>query len=242
MTIEAASNGKLDINQVIQRTVEVLRQTWRRLVQPAGLLLFLPSAILGFVAPRGSVFTLESGVRAGGWSLLALLALIPYAAFSGGLLRLALAELTAQPITVGEAMATGRDRLWALLGLYILMGLAVAAGLCLLIVPGVLLALAWSAAPAVLIEERRDILACFSRSADLTRGTRLHIFGAGLIFAVFEILASLVVEFAAAPFPQFVGDVVLRPLCSTVLGVVGVVLMAAIYNDLRGLEADRTAA
>jgi hypothetical protein len=241
MTIEAAPAGKLDINRVVQRTVEVLRLEWRRLLRPAALMIFLPMVVLGALQPPDHAFTLAAAPRIGGWGLLSLLALIPYALFSGGLLRLALAEMAAEPITLDGAMAVGRERLWPLLGLYLLMGLGVTIGFCLLVVPGVLLALAWSAAPPVLIEERRPIVACLGRSAELTRGTRLHIFGVGLIFAVFEILASLAVELLAAPFPHIVGAVLLWPLCSTVLAVVSLVLLAAIYNELKGLEADRQA-
>ena len=46
---------------------------------------------------------------------------------------------------------------------------------------GILLALAWSMAPPVLIEERRPLGACFGRSAELTRGSRLYIFGLALM-------------------------------------------------------------
>jgi uncharacterized membrane protein len=171
--------------------------------------------------------------------LLGLVALIPYAVFSGGVIRLALAELTAEPVTVARAMAVGRERMWALLGLYLLMALGVGLGLILLIVPGVLLALAWSVAAPVLIEERRPVMACFGRSAELTRGSRLYIFGVGLTFLVFEILASLAVEVLSMPFPRVVAQALLWPLASTTLAVVGLVLTAAIYNELRGLAADR---
>ena len=140
-------------------------------------------------------------------------------------------------------MTSGRRRLWPLLGINILTALGVALGLVLLIVPGVLLALAWCVAAAVVAEEQAlPAMESFRRSAELTRGSRLNIFGLGLAFLVAEILASLALTIVSLPFPHGFARALLWPLLSAATSVVGGVLMATVYNELRWLQEDRAAA
>lgn len=241
MSLGAVDAAKLDIGRVIQRTIEVLRRLWRSLLQPALLLLYLPGVIVGALSPHGArPFEMTPPFHPA-WPLLSLLALIPYAAFQGGLIRLVLADLNAEAVSTGEAMSVGRERLWPLLGLYILMGLGIGLLTILLIVPGVIAALAWCVAPAVLIEERRPVLECFGRSAELTRGLRLNIFGVALTFLVFEIIASLALGLVSLPLPRVFALALVWPLYSTVVGVVAGVIVAVIYNELRWLAEDRAA-
>ena len=241
MSLGTVDAAKLDINRVIQRTIEVLRRLWRSLLQPALLLLYLPGVIVGALSPHDvRPFEMTPPFHSA-WPLLGLLALIPYAVFQGGLIRLALADLNAEAVSAGEAMRVGRERLWPLFGLYILIGLGVGLLAILLIVPGVIAALAWCVAPAVLVEERRPVLECFGRSAELTRGSRLNIFGVGLTFLVFEIIASLAVGLVSLPFPGLFAHALVWPLYSAAVGVVGGVLVAVIYNELRWLAEDRAA-
>jgi len=156
MTVGAtADTDKLDINRVIQNTIDVLRRRWRSLVRPAFLLLYLPAVVLGLLdstpGPLRAVL-----------SILSLVALIPYTLFLAGLIRLALADLNAEPTSVQEAMTSGRRRLWPLLGINILTALGVALGLVLLIVPGMAAAQQFQAAPAdqTLADVNRKSIGC----------------------------------------------------------------------------------
>lgn len=62
--------------------------------------------------------------------------------------------------------------------------IAVAIGVLLLIVPGVLIAMAWFVATPVIVAEGVPAPSCFTRSGDLTRGHRWPIFGLQLIFTI----------------------------------------------------------
>lgn len=231
MSIAAATPDKLDINRVIRRTIEVLQRNWRSLLRPALLYLYLPGVVVGALQPDAAPFATHPAAP-----LLSLLLLIPYAAFEGGLIRLTIADLRAEAISTDEAMAVGRRRLWPLLGLYLLTGLAVGLGFLLLIVPGVILALAWSVVGPVLIEENRPVMETFGRSAELTRGTRLNIFGVFLTLLVFEVIASLVTILISAPFPGLIGGALLWPAYSAVVTAVAGVLVPVIYDELRTLK------
>jgi hypothetical protein len=228
MSIAAATPDKLAIDRVIHRTIQVLQRNWRSLMRPALLYLYLPGLVVGLV--RG-----PSGAPAVA-SLLSLLMLIPYTLFQGGLIRLTIADLRAEAISTDEAMAVGRRRLWPLFGLYLLTGLGVALGCLLLVVPGVLLALAWCVVGPVLIEEDRRVLQTFGRSAELTRGSRLNIFGVMLTLLVFEVIGVVALVLVAAPFPGLFGVVLLSPAYSALVTTVTGVVAPVIYDELRNLK------
>ncbi|HEX8225506.1 MAG TPA: hypothetical protein VF605_16960 [Allosphingosinicella sp.] len=71
-----------------------------------------------------------------------------------------------------------RRRLWALLGLNLLSGIAILFGLILLVLPGVYLLVRWSAAVPALIAEDSDISASFGLSAEAVAGRFWHVFAA----------------------------------------------------------------
>ncbi|CAN7549636.1 hypothetical protein LJR225_004008 [Phenylobacterium sp. LjRoot225] len=241
MTIVDAAQAKLDINRVIRRTLEVLQRNWRSLLRPALLFLYLPGIVVGALEPHRGPFGQGLGIHPA-LPLVALLALIPYTLFHGGLIRLTVADLRAEAISTEEAMAVGRRRLWPLLGLSLLAGLGVALGLVLLIVPGVMLATAWSVAGPTLIEERRPVMETFGRSAELTRGSRLNIFGVGLILVVVQLVGSLAVSVVSAPFPALLSGALIWPLWSSAISIAAVAASAVIYDELSSLKTDRAEA
>lgn len=220
--------AKLDIARVLRNTLEMLQRNWRALLRPALLYLYLPGVVVGALqATRG----------AEAWAALAsFLSVIPYVILQGGLFRLTLADLRAEPLSTEEALAEGRRRGAALLGLSLLLGLAVFAGLLLLIVPGVLLALAWSVAGPALIGEDRKVMECFGRSAELTRGSRVNILLALLVLLVVDVLAAIPFAVVSAPFPFLVASALIWPAYSAVLMAVSSVAAATIYLELRGLK------
>lgn len=237
MSLAAVDQQKLEINRVVGRTVEVLQRNWRSLVRPALLYLYLPGVLVGALDPQRGPFGYTSGAHAAA-PLISLLALIPYTIIFGGLIRLAVADLRAEAISTDEAMAVGRARLWPLLGLSLLTGLGIGLGMLLLIVPGVMLATAWAVNGAVLIEERRPVMETFRRSAELTRGSRLNIFGVGLLFLVLHLVGAMAAALVSAPFPRLIGSALVWPIPTAVIGVVGAVVVAVIYEELRNLKAE----
>lgn len=235
MSVAADVRPKLDINRVVRRSVEVLQRNWRSLVRPALLYLYLPGVVVGLVRPHPSPFALtHMGPPLA--PVLSLLALIPYALFQAGLIRLTVADLHAEPLSTDEAMQLGRGRMWPLYGLDLLAGLAIGVGMILFIVPGVYAALAWAVVAPVLVEERRRVLETFGRSAELTRGSRLNILGVGLLVLAAELIASIALALISAPLPALFADALLWPLLSTATAVVVVVVLAVIYDELRTLH------
>jgi hypothetical protein len=76
---------------------------------------------------------------------------------------------------------SGRRRIWALLGLNVLSGLAIVVGLVFLIVPGVYLMVRWSAAVPALIAEDADVTVAMDRSVEAVQGRYWQVLAALLV-------------------------------------------------------------
>jgi hypothetical protein len=83
----------------------------------------------------------------------------------------------------------------------------------------------------------------FGRSADLTRGNRLRIFGLACIFFVASILVGIVVSivggilrFATAGLFLYVQAAILSPIISSLVAALGATLSAVLYVELRRIR------
>ena len=141
-----------------------------------------------------------------------------------------------------SAMLQGRGRLpnsdtriWAYLGLTLLSGLGTAFGILLLIIPGIILLVRWSAAPAFLLSARRGILESLGDSWEATRGSGWAIFLAALILLIgFAILAGIFVGFS-----EFSGLTTVSTILASFVDVAGsafslaftVAVFCLVYDD-----------
>ncbi len=150
-------------------------------------LVLLPFQILNvFLHPTG--FALTPGYL-GIALLIGLLALATSAASQGATL-IAVSEIyLGRPATISASLAKIKGRIVGLAILTFVMGIGIAIGLVLLIVPGVILALMWALAVPVAVLEEEPIGAALSRSTELTRGSRWRIL---LIFVLFVIVTWIV--------------------------------------------------
>ena len=109
------------------------------------------------------------------------------------LVRATAADADGRRADLGECLGGAARFILPLIGLYVLMYLGMVAGMLLLIVPGVILALMWSAAGPALIVERIGVIAAFGRSRALTKGHRWAIFGLWLLVgALFWMVMAVV--------------------------------------------------
>lgn len=147
-------------------------------------------------------------------------------------------QLRGQHAGIGPSLGMGLKRLFPVLGVGIVVGLAVIAGMIALIVPGIIIyCMLYVAVPASVIE-RPGIGGALKRSQELTSGYKVQIFGIILIlfligFVVDYVLKSSMVKPETMTLSDLktyfwvsVGiDIVLASLGSAINGVV--------YHDLR---------
>lgn len=125
-----------------------------------------------------------------------------------------------------------RRRLWALLGLNLLSGIAILVGLLILILPGLYLLVRWSAAAPALISEEADVTDSLDRSAEAVKGRFWHVLAAILIVwtpAAAGMLASVLV----AESEPLIASLVLNLSLNLCL-IAGWHLAVAIYAGRQG--------
>lgn len=247
---------RFDIGRVISQTVAVLGRNLVTFSVLSAILVGLPTLLVGVVSLSTARTTLD-GASAG------LFSASPAAVLTGGLGGLAVAimttilqgalihatvqDLNRQPQSISESLATGLRSFLPLIGLTILLVIAVAFGLVLLVVPGVMMACAWCVTAPALVAENRGVAGAFGRSQDLTRGHRWQIFGLFLLVLVVQWMLSLIFGgLMGIPFltgrisPADVAALALNPLIlilsairSTLGAMIGATAVAVLYVELR---------
>ena len=117
-----------------------------------------------------------------------------YAGATAGLLKVARGEQT----SLGDCFQAGTAKFLPVLGLTILWWLGVGLGWVLLLIPGLILITMWSAALPALIGENLGVIESFGRSRELTRGSRLSIFGLLLVSLIILYMPMILLGGAVA--------------------------------------------
>jgi len=188
MTDASSEPGKIDIGQVIRGTFAVLGRNLGTFFTLALILVGAPAGLLGLFLPPP-----ENPLAFGpGYFLTTLAILITSAVLQGALIYGAVQDMNGARPGISDTLATGLRNFLPIVAVSIVFGLAVAFGLILLIVPGLMIATAWCVAVPSLVAERLSIGDAFGRSAELTRGNRWRIFALFLILWVVTMLISLI--------------------------------------------------
>ncbi|HEY9219377.1 MAG TPA: hypothetical protein VIO94_15115 [Phenylobacterium sp.] len=246
MTAIAAAPAKLDIGRVISTTFGVLRHNFLTFLGLTVLLVGLPLLIAGL----GTIQLLGAGenggtAMAGGFGLVGvsgLVALITNAMLQGALVFGTVQALNGRQATFGECLATGLRNFLPLIGLAIVMGLGVFAGLFIFLIPGVMIALAWFVAVPAKVTENIGVFSALGRSADLTRDNRWLLLGLTLLFMVGSWVVSLalsplsLIGMSGGPTAVVTTSVVVSTLGSIISSIVGSTGIAVTYTELRRVK------
>ena len=88
----------------------------------------------------------------------------------------------------------------------IVAAIGIAIGFVLLIVPGLYLLTIWSMLIPVIVLERRSVEEAFGRSREIVRGNGWPVLGLSLVTFVIVAIASLLIQAAFSPLPDFLGN------------------------------------
>jgi hypothetical protein len=230
-------NARFDIGRVIQHTASALFKNFGPLLAVSAVTVGLPSLLMAagpLLALNPRIATaMVSAVFAG-----VLFFLVGQYVLQAAVIHGVIAHLNGGRATIGEMLATAMRRLGPMLLLAILIGVGVVAGLFLLVVPGVLLALAWSVAGPVLVVERTAVFKALSRSAELTRGYRWWILLLGLVaFAVSTgvsmLLGLLNLPLVVSTGPASPVAIVVPAIANALSAMIGAAGVGALYYELR---------
>ena len=235
MTLGRAA--RLDVGHVIERTVSTTAAIARPLLLPALVLIGGATFVSQFLAgynPADPTAVFSSPAY---W--LAVLATSIVGVLGQAIITAAaLDHLCRRRADVRASFATALDLLLPVFGFYLLGLLMIVAGLVLLVVPGVVVALALTVGLPAMLEERLGVVAAMSRSRDLTRDSRLRILALILIGAMIYAGASALLGAPVAIAGEQSGipraallviDAVLATLGALLTGA----FTAALYAELR---------
>ena len=239
MSTDAIGAKALDIGEVLSDTFAVIQRTIVVLANLAVMFIGIPAAIniagvaLSTVSPAFGLV-----------SLIGSLATVVGMLFAyASIFQLAMQDLHGHAISTDVMIRTAARKFWPLLGLSILLGLGIALGCVLLIVPGVILGLAWSVSFPALVLEDRGVFDAFRRSAALTRGKRWSIFLLFFIVTIVVLVIELVLGALFGGFGSFLSPhpsaarLVLSGLISLVTVPFGAVMNTALFDHLRGKDS-----
>jgi hypothetical protein len=157
-----------------------------------------------------AVYVEGAGVTVGAWFLSFVIIVLPPAILDSALTAVATAiivygtlrELAGRPARLREILRHGLAFLAPAALLGVVTTLAFLAGLALLVVPGLIIAVWFWVAVPVMVVERRGVRASLTRSRDLTAGSRWPIFALVLLsiamFAGFGYAMAVVVDYETA--------------------------------------------
>ena len=152
-----------------------------------------------------------------------------FASVAGGYL-----VLHAMLKNMGEATVESGKRIGAYFGVSILYGLGVLVGLLLLIVPGIVLAVRWLPAYAILLSEDTTVTGALSESWDRTRMHFWPLLATVLVLAVLMVISMTVLlanSLVAAVSP--VAATVAGNMLIAAVSVFGTALGVAVFRYLR---------
>lgn len=112
-------------------------------------------------------------------------------------------------------------------------GLGVMAGFVLLIVPGIILSLAWYVAAPAMVAERLGVVAAIKRSNHLTGNARGAIFGLSLAIGLVAMLFGWLTQLVSSAVDNAVFSAIATAAVQTLIGAISASLALSVYEELR---------
>jgi len=258
------AEGDFRVGRVINQSVSVLSRNFPALFL-IGVVAYLPIrlAALGFTSlTRGTLPVSVTPLRTGIAALLFVLTLLFFSMFSQAvILHAAFQNMRHQPTNIVESLKVGLRRIFFLLLLAIILGIAallVAIALSLAVgavvvmfrssaytgvatIVAVILGLAvfaffftmWFVAVAACVMERRGPFGAMGRSQVLTKGHRWRIFGMMLLLFIAISIISVVVGLILSPAGSMIVTFLGNLAWSAIWGAYFATAVAVSYHDLR---------
>jgi hypothetical protein len=241
MTV-AEHQGSFQIGRVVSRTFGVISRNFVIFLAAAALIM-LPVVAIDFY--NGTPNAVASGL-AKGWRM----AVVAFAVqivctylLQASLVRGAITDMNGERPTLGSALSTGFGLIVPVFIISILFLLGMTAGMVLLIVPGIMLAVAWSVVIPVRVVENTGISETFGRSRALTKGYRWPIFWLVVLYTIAAILTGALIGVVAgvsfgraATVNGNIPYIVMTWAMQVVLAIVSSVGVSAVYYELRTVK------
>ena len=238
-----AASGEFHAGPIIAKSLALLgRHLFKFLLLsfvaalPPLLLVAYPAPVRGQLDPNYLALALGSGLLT-----LLLLALCQPATLFG-----AFQTMRGRDFELGEALGKAIERLMPVVGVSLLVLAAILAGSLLLLVPGLVLWTMFMVAVPVCVVERLGPIGSLRRSAELTKGHRLRLFGLFLLLLAGLTALRYLVNSAGLSIGGRIAAAVLDVGFDAFSTAFELVAVAVAYHDLRvakeGIDIEQLAA
>jgi len=237
MSTMGEATGQLDMGRVIQDLFAVLSRNFVTFLILAAILVGLPALLSGYLQMTylrlGHLFDWRAsaaGIATGLGGLI----------LQGTVIYGTVNDMNGRRVSLADSLSMGLRSFLPLLGLGIVLGFAVACGLVLLIVPGLMILTAWCVTVPTYVIEQTSFFGAFGRSADLTRGNRWRIFALFVVYFVALIIVEAVFglfgtasRLAAGGSVPMLQALIVTPLIGIANALIGATGAAVLYTELR---------
>jgi hypothetical protein len=238
MTATTSSRVRFDIGNVFTRTFVVIGANF----VPFFVLALLFEAIPVGVANVVTVYAATNLAASDHWLVQTVTGLVQMAlgyVLTGALVRGTIVDLDGRNATLGDCLSYGLRYAAPAFVLALITTFCYLLGLIALVIPAVILMLAWSVAIPVLVCERKGIFGSLARSRELTRGHRWALLGlyvcAGLLLILLSLpfgIVSLVL--IATTHSNVYAALIVNAFVASLEAMFLAVLTTAAYAELRG--------
>jgi hypothetical protein len=224
-------NAKLDVGRVFEQIFRIYRQQFALLIGGA-LAVFVPVAIVNGILYDAGGFFLTVLANA--------VALVAGYLYQGMVVEAARDILDGRrDQTIGGLFRSAGPVVGTLIVVGILAGIAIAIGLVLLIIPGLILITIWAVVVPVVVIERAGVFESFGRSRELVKGHGWQVFGIlVLLFIAAFVVQILIAAILGGIFDSVFGFALGSLLTSLLMMPLTALAASVIYFELKAIKGE----
>jgi hypothetical protein len=237
-----------DTGRALKYAATILKRDGFKILLFSALFTGLPDAAVthlsAYVAKPGAGYSDPNA-----WIMLAvnlLVSMLGAVALQAAVSRGALGDLDGRRAASEHTPFGGLRDCLALAALGLVTSLGILGGFILLVIPGIILSLAWMVAVPAMVTERLGVLDAIRRSNKLTGEQRGTIFGLTMAIGIAEFIVSWLFQLIANAVDNPIVNEIIGPATQMLTCVVSALLAVAIYHELRwskeGTPTERLAA
>jgi MFS family permease len=216
---------RLDIGAVLSRVFQYYREQ-AAILLPAALIVFVPVTLIA------------GGIRSAASGILAVLAAQAIQLVGNAWFQATTVEAVRdiqdgrRDLNLGQLFGSAFQVVGPVIVVGLLLGLGVAVGFVLLLVPGLILLTIWSVAIPVTVLERPGILDAFGRSRQLVKGNGWNVFGVLLVLFLIQFVATLVLVGIFVGIGSFVGAFIGSLIATVLFAPLSAIAATVLYLEL----------
>jgi hypothetical protein len=220
---------RLDIGAVLRRVFQYYREQAGVLI-PAALIIFIPVALLA------------GGIRSAASGILAVLAAQAIQLVGNAWYQATVVEAVRdiqdgrRDLSLGELFSSAFKVIGPVVIVGLLLGIAVAIGFLLLVVPGLILLTIWAVAIPVTVLERPGILEAFGRSRELVKGNGWNVFGVLVVLFLIQFVVTLILVAIFIGIGDFVGYAIGSLIATVLIAPLTGIAATVLYLELRRIR------